>query len=443
MSVAIGDKEQGDGRMAEKQVRPRLFFGDVIAAILAFLISLVLHCLCAYHVMKKIITFTVLVFSMLGSISNGQVTSSTSSNGTMTPQVTKAQDAVNRVLLEAGMSFREGLLAYVDYNRQMAGEKFNKSVEVFLYSSLNIQRELKLQACYNVLIETVYRIEFPSENQPLRISDLSAICSWKIDATLADKVVTVSRGSLSSTRLGAPSKLGLPLISKIVLPANVTTGFKSSEFEPSPLDELAKLEASADDKELIVRPVSACNLLPKNAPALRGIRLGMTSEAVIKLIGKPLSVYESETAFSDGEEIRSIKIGKSTSYYLSERAKRVSALDGVSAIILRYFNNSLYDIFFSYTNGGFDWKNGMEYSLILSEKLGLPKGAWSISGDFASINCKGFTVYGSVKKDGTSTLTLRNDIVEKEMKVRAKQAWINSENRKRDKVLDKKRLFKP
>src|SRR5258705_13492944 len=96
-----------------------------------------------------------LVFFVFSPIAGAQVTSTRSSNETRTQDVVKAQDAVNKVLSDAGASFNDGLLAYVGDNRSAAGEKFNKSVEVFLYSTLNIQREQKLQGCYNQLIETI------------------------------------------------------------------------------------------------------------------------------------------------------------------------------------------------------------------------------------------------------------------------------------------------
>src|SRR6188768_2231655 len=103
-----------------------------------------------------------------------------------TVEVARAQEAVNRVLLEAGSSFKEGLDAYANDNRSAAGEKFNKSVEVFLYSTLNIQREQKLQGCYNQLIETIYRIEFPTDSQVPQVKNLTQTCNWNnLDKSLS------------------------------------------------------------------------------------------------------------------------------------------------------------------------------------------------------------------------------------------------------------------
>ena len=93
---------------------------------------------------------------------------------------------------------------------RIAGEKFNKSVEVFLYSTLNIQREPKLQACYNQLIETIYRIEFPSETSRRRSRSLSATCGWRwndADCKLADDRRAMSNTDSSRQTL-RPSQRG-------------------------------------------------------------------------------------------------------------------------------------------------------------------------------------------------------------------------------------------
>src|SRR5580765_1627307 len=133
----------------------------------------------------KVLSLTAFIFLAFGSVAKAQ-----------TPEVIAAQKAVSDVLDKAGTSFKEGLQEYAADNRSAAGEKFNKSVEVFLYSTLNIQREQKLQGCYNQLIETIYRIEFPTDNQLPQVKNLSQTCGWtNIDAGLADKITTMAKSS--------------------------------------------------------------------------------------------------------------------------------------------------------------------------------------------------------------------------------------------------------
>ena len=57
-----------------------------------------------------------------------------------TPEVERAQAQVNKVLEDSGRHFRDGLTALKSNQRSESGAKFDKSVEVFLYSTLNIQR---------------------------------------------------------------------------------------------------------------------------------------------------------------------------------------------------------------------------------------------------------------------------------------------------------------
>lgn len=202
---------------------------------------------------SKFIGFTAFIFLVFSSTGSAQVTSSRSSNETRTQDVVRAQEAVNEVLLRAGTSFKEGLLAYVDDNRPVAGEKFNKSIEVFLFSTLNIQREQKLQGCYNQLIETIYRIEFPSDNQMPQVKNLALTCNWNIDTTLSDNVAKLARNSTlkqvaPSTTVVAGSGPAVTTVQKI--------GFNSQEFEPSPLDDLSKLVLTPDEQQVEGNPVA-------------------------------------------------------------------------------------------------------------------------------------------------------------------------------------------
>src|SRR5688572_12002032 len=101
-----------------------------------------------------------------------------SSATSQTQEVLNAQAQVNKVIEDAGKNFREGLEDLKANRRQESGQKFDKSVESFLLSTLNIQRDQRLQTCYAQLIETVYRIEYPSDNQVPQIRPLAATCGW-------------------------------------------------------------------------------------------------------------------------------------------------------------------------------------------------------------------------------------------------------------------------
>ena len=196
----------------------------------------------------KVLGFTALLITVFNSLGIAQVTSSKSSNDTRTSEVAKAQDAVNVVLAESGKAFKEALVAYVDNRRSEAGSKFNRSVEVFLYSTLNIQKDQRLQGCYNQLIETVYRIEFPSEAQMPQVRNLAMTCGWNIEASLSDGVAKLARPFENVT----PSETVAAAGPK----AANSAGFANQQFEPSPLDELSRLQLTPDEEQVDNNPVA-------------------------------------------------------------------------------------------------------------------------------------------------------------------------------------------
>ena len=167
-----------------------------------------------------------------------------------TPEVERAQAQVNKVLEDSGRNFRDGLSSLRANQRSESGAKFDKAVEVFLYSTLNIQKDQKLQSCYTQLIETVYRIEFPSDAQQPQIRGLAGTCGWRWndeDFKLADAVAAMVRPSAKKTDdavlAAVAGKSGAAGIES-------TVGFNSQEFEPSPLDELSRLELTTDEQEI-------------------------------------------------------------------------------------------------------------------------------------------------------------------------------------------------
>lgn len=202
----------------------------------------------------KVLSFTAIFSSLLTSSLVAQVTSSRSSNDTSTAEVAKAQDAVRKILDESGNAFKEGIAAYVGDNRPLAGERFDRSIEVFLLSTVNIQREAKLQNCYNQLVETIYRIEFPADHQLPQVRSLAMTCGWNIDNSISDSIALKAK-AINAKPMG-------PVLPNTVA-SNATpdnrgpqVGFNSQEFEPSPLDELSKLELTQEEKQIDTNPVA-------------------------------------------------------------------------------------------------------------------------------------------------------------------------------------------
>lgn len=203
----------------------------------------------------KVLGLTAFIILISNSAVNAQITSTTSSSQTRTPEVAKTQEAVSGVLDSSGRLFKEGLLAFKDNRRSDAGDKFNRSVEVFLYSALNIQRDQKLQGCYSQLIETIYRIEFPSEVQIPQVRSLAATCGWNIDNVLADDIAKLSRPS--QVKSTADRSTMAAVVGNGNMPSDEPSmGFNTQGFEPSPLDDLAKFELNSEELQIDSNPVA-------------------------------------------------------------------------------------------------------------------------------------------------------------------------------------------
>ena len=147
---------------------------------------------------------------------------------------------VNQITNDAGIYFKQGLLNLQDNRRSQARNDFDKSVEVFLMSNVNVKSNGKLNSCYNQLIETIYRMEFPSAQQP-QIKGLAVTCGWNIDNQLAESVIKLSEPMPKNTATASNNN---DLVKSVVGNSNPTefqqVGFSDQKFEASPLDELVQ-----------------------------------------------------------------------------------------------------------------------------------------------------------------------------------------------------------
>ncbi len=209
----------------------------------------------------KVFNFTAILTLVLNSFVAAQVTSTTSDgrNNPVTSEVQNAEAAVARILAESGNAFREGLTALQDNRRPQAREKFDRSVEAFLISGINLNsnNNAKARDCYNQLIETVYRMEFPNQAQVPQIRSLSATCGWNIDNDTADKVAKLV---LTIPQTQQTTQTNNSLLASVVPNNNQSsdslTGFTDQKFEPSPLDDLSKLELTSEEQDVENNPVA-------------------------------------------------------------------------------------------------------------------------------------------------------------------------------------------
>jgi LysM repeat protein len=148
---------------------------------------------------------------------------------------------LRKVTDDAGIYFKQGLINLKDQRRQQARADFDNSVEAFLKSGINVRVDAKLQGCYDRLIETVFRIEFPSSQLP-QVKELAATCNWTLDGETQEMAVLLAQPGTGDTASTVAST-GVPLAAPVM-------GFQDQKFEVSPRDELATLELNPNEQNV-------------------------------------------------------------------------------------------------------------------------------------------------------------------------------------------------
>jgi hypothetical protein len=165
-------------------------------------------------------------------------------------EIEKLEAREQQVISQAEARFKEGELHLKAGEPRQAREKFDKAVDTVLESGLDVRASQKLQTYYLELVERVFRLEVPQQ-QAMPRTDLAQ---------------TAAQPAYTGQSQQEEQKVG----------------FKQQKFEPSPLDEYARL---------ILKPESynspfggRCTLGLSEAPELRGLRLGMDIAGVRKAL---------------------------------------------------------------------------------------------------------------------------------------------------------------
>jgi LysM repeat protein len=193
------------------------------------------------------------LLAIISISANAQITGSTSGLRNVPTDVTKVEQKVALVTNDAGRYFKQGLLNLQDNRRAQAREDFDKSVEVFLNSSLDVRKNQALQGCYSQLVETIYLIEFPSNKQPANIRGLATTCSWDIRNETIEAVAKILLPPTIQTQ-NIDTALITSVVSNSGQKDSNQSGFSEQTFEPSPLDELAKLELTTEEVQSVNTP---------------------------------------------------------------------------------------------------------------------------------------------------------------------------------------------
>ncbi len=139
-------------------------------------------------------------------------------------EVEKLDGRVSQVINKSEDHFRKGKLNLDDNKREQARDEFDKAVDSILESGMDVRASQRLQNFYLELIERIYRLEVP---QP------------QLGPQKSSPFIPVAQNSQLETGTGRIQDAGQE-------PAQI--GFREQKFEPSPLDELAKLVLTPDEQ---------------------------------------------------------------------------------------------------------------------------------------------------------------------------------------------------
>ena len=437
---------------------------------------------------------TIILIFIFHFFTQGQVTDTVASgrNDAKTSEAIESVKIVDDITSNAGLSFKDGLVAMSDNRRSVAGEKFNKSVEAFLMSGINVSRNPKLQSCYNQLVETVYRIEFPSNAQQPQIRSLSVICGWKWnenDYRLADAV----------------AKHILTMATTIVGENTPTQGYNEQKFEVSSLDELSKPELIPEENEITNNKVAQKQYQYITYPLVKTgfIRIvkAKTGDTVAKLaeregvsaveiakyngvpptsllsVGRKIkipSISESgqnnaqtgNTSVTNSKEeatcktstspvIQNLRLGMTINEVSKKISKNitvkklpnvspetyfamVSNLKGVRQLSLNFFKGKLFLIKVYYDNS-IEWNGIFEFQKIVSKTLNIPnvwKGEYSFE---KQILCTNFDIkIVNLSSNNFSLAVTDNNVIQDMV-----DEMVLNEKKRREREKSKKENFKP
>ncbi len=132
---------------------------------------------------------------------------------------------VTQIIERSEAHFRQGELNLKDRNPEAARAEFDKAVDTVLESGMDVRANPRLQTFYLQLVERVFRLEVPTQGTP-------------------NQAVVAANQQVASVKfVPAVDQTGAQQ------PVPPPTGFmRDQKFEPSPLDELSKLELTPEEK---------------------------------------------------------------------------------------------------------------------------------------------------------------------------------------------------
>ena len=184
-----------------------------------------------------------------------QVTATTSGLRTNPDDVAKFEAKAKTILSDSSSYFKQGLLNLVDNRRPQARADFDKTVEVFLLSNIDVRDNKKLSDCYDQLIETIYLMEFPSARNLANIEGLAKTCGWDISNDTVEAVTKLTAQIKSQPN--TTSDLVTAIIDSTKQSESSQTGFSNQTFEATEGEKLAQIEFTETKKVNKPKPTNS------------------------------------------------------------------------------------------------------------------------------------------------------------------------------------------
>ncbi|HEY7544463.1 MAG TPA: hypothetical protein VID27_06260 [Blastocatellia bacterium] len=162
---------------------------------------------------------------------------------------------------------------------------------------------------------------------------------------------------------------------------------------------------------------TGCNLTETTAPAIRGIRLGMTAEQLLALFPGSSEKAAIKRALEEAKSPKSYDIGR-LYFQISEYAEkdRFAGVDYVSVVTYKDRVTEFTVLYNGPNSDGPYWRHIDEWIAKLSEAFGLPGAAYWEGG---TLKCSGIEIIADIQS-GAGKISLRNPAYHKEVRDHAK-----------------------
>jgi hypothetical protein len=167
----------------------------------------------------------------------------------------------------------------------------------------------------------------------------------------------------------------------------------------------------------------ACNLSLKEAPTVRGLKLGMTLKQVEDLVGERLTLDNKPTSVSEAKTRTTINVGEKQALLVKFKGAN---FDGVIVLQLWFFNDILSGFEIMSRNPNAKWENSSKFIDYVSTTFKLPRNGWKEVYPNSVLSCKEFSLGANLSGWGDSleTLLITNSIIADRLKKLANETYL-------------------